>query len=224
MKSEDPYAVDVRFLQELFSQFGLAECPRETIDPLAVFKNNSSYSITTGSQGQATVVLNPYGMANGFRAGSSTSSLYPFISLSSSNSNLVYNGSTQVDGPFYTQIANVEGVLPDMLKVSFMCTQSALQAQGKVTASVYYSYPNQSLTPQVTNTYDGTVAAITAAEQLNLLQGTKVYNVPEAINRYSQIARWIPTANDFSMDLLNPAQYANGSTIANTVAFIVLNF
>lgn len=63
---------------------------------------------------------------------------YPFIAISSSNTGVVYNGATVTAGPFQSQVANMEGFFPDQCKVSFLCTQSALNAQGKITASVYY--------------------------------------------------------------------------------------
>lgn len=75
------------------------------------------------------------------------------------------------------------------------------------------------------NTYDATLTAITATEQLNLIAGTCVYSVPDALKQLMPLARWIPTSNDFEMDLLNPAQTATaGSATAATRAFIVLNF
>jgi len=110
------------------------------------------------------VVINPYGMYFGNTStGIVGQGYFPFLSNSTSNTNLVYNGATISSGPFNSQTANVEGHFPDQLKVSFMCTQSALNAQGKVTASVFYTYPNISLTPTGAYTFDGTLAAITAA-------------------------------------------------------------
>jgi hypothetical protein len=82
--------------------------------------------------------------------------------MSSSNTGLVYSGGTQTSGPFSGQVANVEGWFPDQLKASFVCTQSALNAQGKITVGLYYTYPNNSLNFSAgVNTYNATLSAIT---------------------------------------------------------------
>lgn len=118
----------------------------------------------------------------------------------------------------------MEGFLPDQLKVSFISTQSPLNVQGKITVSVYYAVPNQSMTMISNSTFDATVATITPAQQLNAQQSTRVYNVPDALNKYLHLARWIPTANDFGMDLLMPVQNGTGASLNLTYAFVVLNF
>jgi len=51
-----------------------------------------------------------------------------------------------------------------------------------------------------------------------------VYNVPEALRELMFLARWIPTSDDFSMDLLNPIYVATGSKTATTAAWVVLSF
>jgi hypothetical protein len=51
-----------------------------------------------------------------------------------------------------------------------------------------------------------------------------VYNVPDAINQFLFLARWIPTSNDFNMDLLTPSTFVAGSQSVTTCSFIVLNF
>lgn len=104
--------------------------------------------------------------------------LYPYCTVSSSNTDLVYSGATSSAGPFNSQKANVDGWVPDQLKVSFVCTQAALTAQGKVTCGVYYSPPNQSFIKNGTGTFDGTLTKITAADILNTTQSARVYSVP----------------------------------------------
>ncbi len=82
--------------------------------------------------------------------------------MSSSNTGIVYTG-TNYTGPFNSQVANFRGYYPDQLNVSFVSTQSALNAQGKITAGLYYTYPNASFTPAATGLVDGTATAITTS-------------------------------------------------------------
>jgi len=121
-------------------------CPRETLDPLALMKNRVEVPIITGTAGVATVLINPYGvMQNTGTVGLAGQFFYPYCAMSSSNTSLVYNGCTQTFGPFATQVANVTGFFPDQCKASFISTQSALNAQGKITVGLYYAAPNTSL-------------------------------------------------------------------------------
>lgn len=109
---------------------------------------------------------------------SGTNSLYPYCTVSSSNTDLVYSGAASYIGPFNSQKTNVDGWVPDQLKVSFVCTQAALAAQGKVTCGVYYSPPNQTFVRNAAGTYDSTLTKITAADILNTTQSARVYSVP----------------------------------------------
>jgi len=54
-----------------------------------------------------TVVINPYGMVAGVYNGTTANAAFPFISVSSSNTSLVYNGATISAGPFNSQLANM---------------------------------------------------------------------------------------------------------------------
>lgn len=56
------------------------------------------------------------------------------------------------------------------------------------------------------------------------MENVAVYNVPDALKSLVPLARWVPTANDFSMDLLNPNYIAVGAPVVSTVAWIVLSF
>lgn len=104
--------------------------------------------------------------------------LYPYCTVSSSNTDLVYNNATSSIGPFNSQKTNVDGWVPDQLKVSFVCTQAALTAQGKVTCGVYYSPPNQSFVKTAAGAFDATTTKISAADILNTTQSARVYSVP----------------------------------------------
>jgi len=132
-----------------------------------VFKNRQNFAITTGTSGACTVVINPYGCVFGAATVTATQSTYPFIAISSSNTGVVYNGASMPAGPFFSQQGNIDGYYPDQLKVSFLCTQSSLNAQGKITASVYYQPPNVSFLQGLTGTFDATTTAITSTEMLN---------------------------------------------------------
>lgn len=113
--------------------------------------------------GTATVVINPYGMFLGNIAfGIVGQNYFPFASMSSSNTGLVYNGATVYSGPFVNQIPNASGFLPDQLKTSFICTQSVLNAQGKIHAGLYYSAPNATFEFSNLGTFDGTATSITS--------------------------------------------------------------
>lgn len=86
--------------------------------------------------------------------------VYPFAAMSSSNTNLVYNGATVYPGPFNPQIANMIGYLPDQCKVTFQCTQSALNASGRIYSGIFYENPNTTFA--MTNySYNATLTNIT---------------------------------------------------------------
>jgi len=109
-------------------------------------RNRTEIPITTGSGGIATVLINPFAACFGAGgAGVAGQNYYPFCSMSSSNTSLCYNGATITAGPFITQVPNMTGFLPDQCKASFISTQSALNAQGKITVGLYYDSPNVSL-------------------------------------------------------------------------------
>lgn len=113
-------------------------------------KNRTQISIPTNANGSCIVILNPYALtfsATGITTavggfGLVNSYAFPFVSVSTSATNLCYNGATFYPGPFNAQIPNITGFFPDQLKVSFISTQSALNAQGKITVGLYYNYPN----------------------------------------------------------------------------------
>jgi hypothetical protein len=112
-------------------------------------------------------MLNPYAMMFPSTTVTATQPYYPFASMcpALNASNLIYSGAGQITyaGPFYSQIANVAGYYPDQLKLSFVSTQSALNAQGKITAALYYTPPNFSLQFGGTGTYNGLTSNITSA-------------------------------------------------------------
>lgn len=107
-----------------------------------------------------------------------TSNFYPFASMSTSNTGIVYNGATLYAGPFANQTANIVAGFPDQLKTSFICTQNALNAAGKVTVGLYYSAPNASLQFNSGNTFDATTAALLSTDILNSSLVNNVYTVP----------------------------------------------
>lgn len=74
----------------------------------------------------------------------STQAWYPYVSINPINTNLVYNGSTYFNGPFNSVQGNTVGWLPDCVKTYFQCSQSLLNASGKVYCGVYYQPPNTS--------------------------------------------------------------------------------
>lgn len=182
LKSEDPYAIDLEFVRTMFDPLEMSPVPRETLDPLALMKNRIEVPITTGSAGIATVLINPYGMMfYGTGSGVAGQNFYPFAAMSSSNTSLVYNGATTYAGPFNGQIANLVGFLPDQCKVSYVSTQSALNAQGKVTVGLYYTAPNTSIQMGGGSVFDGSVAALTSAEILNSSFCSRVFSIPQCL-------------------------------------------
>ncbi len=72
-------------------------------------------------------------------------------------------------------------------------------------------------------TFDGTLAAVTADQVLNATSAARVYMVPDCLGNLRNMARWIPTGDDFEMDLLRPILAAN-TTETLKQAFIVLCF
>lgn len=66
------------------------------------------------------------------------------------------------EGPFFGQVNNAVGALPDQLKVSFQCTQSVMNAQGKILTAIYYDDPNSTFSMDVNGTYNATAATLTA--------------------------------------------------------------
>lgn len=133
---------------------------------------------------------------NAGSVGTAAQDYYPFASMSSSNTGIVYTG-TNYSGPFSAQLANVRGYYPDQLKTSFISTQSALNAQGKITAGLFYTPPNASLQMSAAGILDGSAAAVTTSEVLNSSYSARVYNIPQCLQQATDIVRWIPTANDF---------------------------
>lgn len=159
--SSDPYAVDSKYLRALFDPYDLYGVPKNLLDPLGTMRSNYDYSITTGSGGNCIVVICPFMMPFGPPVINTTTAWYPFVSVSSSNTNLVYNGSTNYSGPFNGQQANIIGFYPDQCKVSFQCSQSILNASGRIFCGVFYDNPNQSFALGQTGTFDATLTSIT---------------------------------------------------------------
>jgi len=103
---------------------------------------------------------------------------YPYMSISSSDTSVVYAGASTFAGPFNSQYANIDGWLPDQLKVSFMSTQSKLNVQGKITVGVFYSPPTNNFRMNSAGTFDGTTCVLTSSDILNNTRSVAVYNVP----------------------------------------------
>jgi len=92
---------------------------------------------------------------------STTTATYPFAAMSSSNTNLVYNGASLYAGIFDSQSTNLVSIAPDMCKLLFQSSESLLNAKGRIYGAVYYQPPNKSFALSATQTFDATTTAIT---------------------------------------------------------------
>lgn len=66
--SEDPYAIDEKYLRSLFSLSPLDNyhpAPRETMIPLAKIYNRQTLNLITNAEGTLLVVLNPWACFSG---------------------------------------------------------------------------------------------------------------------------------------------------------------
>lgn len=68
----------------------------------------------------------------------STATAYPYLSVSTSITDNVYAGSPLFNGVFSGQVANIVGYYPDQMKLNFQCTQSLLNASGRIYCGVFY--------------------------------------------------------------------------------------
>lgn len=94
--------------------------------------------VTTGTSGSCIIIICPQSATYPNIIPSATTANYPFASTAASNLNLIYGPTTTHAGPFHPQVGNMIGYLPDQCKVTFQCTQSALNASGRIYAGVYY--------------------------------------------------------------------------------------
>lgn len=62
--------------------------------------------------------------------------------MNATSSNLVYQGAALSGGPFSSQQATTVGWLPDSVKAYFQCSQSLLNASGRIYCGVFYQPPN----------------------------------------------------------------------------------
>lgn len=92
---------------------------------------------------------------------STTTDRYPYAAMSSSLTNLVYSGATLYSGPFNAQFNNVVGYYPDQLKCMFQCTQSLLNASGRIYCGVFYENPNNTFAMNIAGIFDATTTFIT---------------------------------------------------------------
>jgi len=68
------------------------------------------------------------------------------------------------------------------------------------------------------------VAALTSSDILNTSFSARVYNIPQCLDKVQHLARWIPTSNDFEMDLINPVFGVAGLSTYSNYAFIAVSF
>lgn len=164
IKSSDPYAVDRKFLTSLFAPYMLQPSPKTLLDPLGVMRSNLDFNIATGSGGNAIVCISPQSLPWPSPIISAASTWYPYVSVSSSNTGNVYNGAFISPGPFNGQLASLTGWFPDQCKVQFQCSQSMLNASGRIFCGIFYQNPNLTFATGALNTYDALNTTITPSQ------------------------------------------------------------
>lgn len=123
--------------------------------------NTFEIPVTIGTGGKAIVTICPQMMTFVPPTVNTTSLYYPWAAVSTSNTNQCYAGATLYNGPFLGQVPSLVGYYPDQTKCTFQCTQSLLNASGRIYCGVFYEWPNQSFALNSLNTVDLTTTLIT---------------------------------------------------------------
>lgn len=203
LKSSDPYSIDVEFVKSIFNKELASQmpAPRLILDPLGYWRNVSQYPITTGSSGNCIVTICPHSALYIAPTYGNSQLWYPYVSTNPISTSLVYNGATYFNGPFIAVQGNTVGWLPDCVKTYFQCTQSILNASGRIFCGVYYQSPNKTFDANATGAIDASVTNITASQIENSTRANKVIQVASTVQQRRLTGRWIPNGTDYSRDL-----------------------
>lgn len=99
------------------------------------------YPVIAGPGGVATVTICPFSMFFAGAAGIAGDTFRCFLAISQSG--YAYTGVAE-NGPFRSMASQVSAYYPDQCKVSFVSTQSALNAKGRILMANYDESPNAS--------------------------------------------------------------------------------
>lgn len=136
LKTEDPYAVDSRYLKYLFDLGNVRPMPRNLTQPMAYFAKRLSYNIISSSTGRVNIACVPSQCFNANPVTNLTP-LLPFLCLKNGNDDNFYAGGVFQTPPFLAQATQIIGFALDKVAFSFVSTQSPLNVQGKITTALY---------------------------------------------------------------------------------------
>lgn len=100
------------------------------------------YPVTTGPDGSCFVIVNPFNAHLPAAVVDGTYLPFTIVSPTAFPYNNLPANTTNTNGPFFGQSANMVNYAVDTCSLSFIDTEAALSCKGKLTVSMFYQSPN----------------------------------------------------------------------------------